>query len=31
LEIAENHVNNKQIYLVGLNERGFFSCKFNKH
>jgi len=24
LEIAENHVNNKQIYLVGLNERGFF-------
>lgn len=24
LEIAENHVEHKQLYLIGLNERGFF-------
>ncbi len=24
LEIAENHVDTKQLYLVGLNDRGFF-------
>ncbi len=24
LEIAENHVNTKQLFLVGLNDRGFF-------
>lgn len=27
LEIAENHVESHQLYLVGLNERGFFLAK----